>query len=121
MAENTDICFSGRVLLKCNAEIRDDRQLERPFWTSQASAGSGPPLTASTYISRFSIAATGTLEAVNRHHNVRALKHLNKPFENPPIIMRPGLQKFFKDTMRVAHRLKRHGHQRSLSWYLRTR
>jgi hypothetical protein len=31
MAENTDICFSGGVLLECNAEIRDDRLLERPL------------------------------------------------------------------------------------------
>jgi hypothetical protein len=106
MAENTDICFSGEVLLKCNAEIRNARQLERPFRTSQASPGSGPQLT---------VAVMGTLEAVNRHDNVRALKHLNKPFKYPLIVMRPGLQKFFEDTMRVAHRLKRHllvGHQR---------
>ena len=118
MAENTDICFSGGVLLKCNVEVRNDRQLERPFWSSQACAGSGPPLTASTHVSGFFIAAIGTLEAVNRHHNVRALKDLNKSFKNPLIVMRPGLQKFLKDTMRVAHRLKRHllvGHQRSPS------
>jgi hypothetical protein len=72
----------------------------------------------STHVGGFLVAAIGALEAVNRHHNVRALKDLDKPFKYPLIIMRPGLQKFFKDTMRVAHRLKRHllvGHQRSLS------
>jgi hypothetical protein len=91
MAENTDICFSDAVLLKCNAEIRDDPQLERPFWTSQACADSGPPLSASTHVSGFFVAFIDTLEAVNRHNNVRALEHLNKPFKNPLIVMRPGL------------------------------
>jgi hypothetical protein len=67
---------------------------------------------------RSSLSAIGTLQAVDCDNDVRPLQDLYQPFKDPLVIVRPRLQVFFKDTMCVAHRLKRHllvGHQRSLS------
>lgn len=66
------------------------------------------------------LSAIGTLQAANRHNNVGSLKHLNQPVKEALIIVRPGLEIFFQDTLRVAHCLKRYllvGHQRLPSGY----
>ena len=54
------------------------------------------------------LSAIGTLQAANCHDNVWSLKHLNQPVKDALIIVRPGLEIFFEDTLRVAHCLKRH-------------
>jgi hypothetical protein len=66
------------------------------------------------------LSAIGTLQAAYRDNYVWPLKHLNEPVKEALIIVRPGLEVFFEDTLRVAHCLKRHllvDHQRSPSRY----
>jgi hypothetical protein len=64
------------------------------------------------------LAAIGPLHAADCHNNVWSFKDLNQPVKEALIIVRPGLEVFFEDTLRVAYCLKRHllvGHQRSPS------
>jgi hypothetical protein len=75
--------------------------------------GEGPGSSARAFLS-----AIGTLQAADCHNNVWSFKDLNQPVKEALIIVRPGLEVFFEDTLRVAYCLKRHllvGHQRSPS------
>jgi hypothetical protein len=61
----------------------------------------------SAYSGGFSLPAIGSLQAIDRNDKVGPLEHLDKPLKDALVIVRAGLQVFFKDALRVANRLKR--------------
>ena len=59
-------------------------------------------------LARAFLSAIGTLQAAHCYNNVWSLKHLNQPVKEALIIVRPGLEVFFEDTLRVTYCLKRY-------------